>query len=216
MTFSSEFIILNTTKIGEKSLVLHALTRELGRRSFIVSVGKSSGMSLFLPLNILEGEISENSKSDLWRVRNISAVEPLSGLRGSVAKGAMAMFMSEVLYRSIKDGSYEEGLFEWCKRSILTLDALERDFCNYHLRFLLEYAGALGFSPSVEGLAPFAGEKMQELTLLLQSDFASSMLLPLNGESRGQIAEVLLQYLRYHTDSAINVRSLSVLKELFR
>ena len=216
MTFSCEFIILNTTKIGEKSLVLHCLTRELGRRSFIVSVGKSSGMSLFLPLNILEAEISENSRSDLWRARNITAREPLNGLRSSVAKNAIAMFMSEVLYRSIKDGSYEDGLFDWCRRSILTLDALERDFSNYHLRFLLEYAGALGFSPTVDDLAPFAGEKLQELSLLLQSDFANSMLLPLSGETRSDIAEILLQYLRYHTEASINVRSLGVLRELFR
>ena len=216
MTFTCEFIILNTTKIGEKSLVLHCLTAELGRRSFIVSVGKNSHMSLFLPLNILEAEISENSKSDLWRARNITAIEALNGLRSSVAKNAIAMFMSEVLYRSIREGAFEQGLFEWCKRSILTLDALERDYSNFHLRFLLEFAGALGFSPSVEGLSPFAGEKMQELTQLLQSDFASSMLLPLSGEARSDIAEILLQYLRYHSDSAINVRSLAVLRELFR
>lgn len=216
MTLSTEFIILNTTKIGEKSLVLHCLTPSLGRRSFIVSVGKSSGMSLYLPLNILEGEVIENAKTDLWRVRGLSAVAPLNGIRSSVAKNAICMFMSEVLWRSIKDGACEEGLFEWCKRSILTLDALESDYSNYHLRFLLEYAGALGFSPSFEDLAPFAGEKMQELKELLQSDFASSMLIPLNGRSRGEIAEILLQYLRYHSGSAINVRSLSVLSELFR
>ena len=124
--------------------------------------------------------------------------------------------MSEVLYRTIKDGAKEDGLFEWCRKSILTLDALENDFANYHLRFLLELAGALGFGPDMEGLAPFAGNRFGEIRDLLSLGFAESMLLPLNGESRNEIAEILVKYLSYHTESAITVRSLPVLRELYR
>ena len=215
MTFSTEFIILNTTKIGEKSLVLHCLTRELGRRSFIVSVGKSSGMSLFLPLNILEGEISENSKSDLWRARNISAVEPLSGLRSSVSKGAMAMFMSEVLYRAIKDGCNEEGLYEWCEKVILLLDAMKTDFSNFHLRFLLELCIALGFSPQSSDLKPFVGDNYPLVEKIIHSDFARTMLIPLNGQTRNQLAEDILRYIEFHTESTLSINSLKVLRELF-
>ena len=215
MTHSSELIILASTKIGEKTLVLHSLSPAWGRRSFICSVSRSTPMALFLPLNILEGEIKENPKSDLWRVGALSAVHPLSGIRNSIFKNTMTLFMSEVLFRTIKDGANGDELFEWCKKSILTLDAMDSDFSNYHLRFLLEFAGILGFSPSVEGLAPFAGKRLKELESLLQLGFAESMLLPLNGEARNEIAGILLKYLGYHTESTINVRSLSVLRELF-
>lgn len=216
MTHSSELIILACTKIGEKSLVLHTLSPVWGRRSFICTVSRSSGMSLFLPLNILNAEIVENPKSDLWRLHAISAAYPLSGIRNNIHKNTMTLFLSEVLYRTIKDGANEDGLFDWCKKSILTLDSLESDYANFHIRFLLELAGALGFDPSGEDLAPFAGEHYKTMLDLTRLSFAESMLLPLSGESRNEIAEIMLRYLSYHTESAINAKSLPVLRELYR
>jgi DNA repair protein RecO (recombination protein O) len=216
MDLHTRLIILNTTKIGERSLVLHALSPDWGRRSFIASVPKGGGMALFQPLTVLDAEVRENPRSDLWRVHALSASHPLTGIRTSAAKNAMTLFMSEVLYRTVRDGAREEGLFEWCERSILTLDALRGDYANYHLRFLLEFAAALGFSPSLEDLMPFAGERLQEVRALLQSDFGACMLIPLNGETRSEIAEILLRYLGYHTETRIEARSLRVLRELFR
>lgn len=215
MTHSAQLIILAVTKVGEKSIVLHCLTRQWGRRSFIVSVSRTSGMALFLPLNILDAEVLENPKSDLWRMHAVSAAFPLNGIRSDVRKNAMTMFMSEVLFRTVKDGCNEEGLFDWCCKSILTLDALENDFSNYHLRFLLELCGALGFSPSAEDLMPFAEGHLGDVGQLLSLDFTHFMLYPLSGSSRNEIAELLLHYLSHHIESRIDVKSLRVLRELF-
>lgn len=215
MTHSAQLIILAVTKVGEKSIVLHCLTRQWGRRSFIVSVSRTSGMALFLPLNILDAEVLENPKSDLWRMHAVSAAFPLNGIRSDVRKNAMTMFMSEVLFRTVKDGCNEEGLFDWCCKSILTLDALENDFSNYHLRFLLELCGALGFSPSAEDLMPFAEGHLGDIGQLLSLDFTHFMLYPLSGSSRNEIAELLLHYLSHHIESRIDVKSLRVLRELF-
>lgn len=216
MVHHTQLIILNTTKVGERSLVLHALSPDWGRRSFIASVPRGGRMALFQPLGLLDAEVTENPRSDLWRVHGLSARHPLSGIRTSPAKNAMGLFMSEVLYRTIRDGAREEGLFEWCERAVLTLDALPGDYANYHLRFLLELAVALGFAPSAEDLAPFAGEHLEPVCALLQSDFSACMLVPLSGETRSAIAESLLRYLSFHTESQIQVRSLQVLRELFR
>jgi DNA repair protein RecO (recombination protein O) len=216
MVHRTQLIILNTTKVGERSLVLHALSPDWGRRSFITSVPKGGGMALFQPLGILDAEVVENPKSDLWRVHGLSAKYPLVSLRTSASKNAISLFMSEVLYRTVREGGREEGLFEWCERAILTLDALEGDYANYHLRFLLELSAALGFSPSLEDLAPFAGVHLTQVRDLLRSDFGACMLLPLNGEARNEIAELLLRYLSYHTETRIEARSLRVLRELFR
>lgn len=216
MIHSTRLIVLGVTKVGEKSVVLHTLSPDFGRRSFITSAGKSSPMALFLPLNILDAEVQENPKSDLWRLKSVSAAYPLFGIRGNVAKNAMTMFMSEVLYRTVTEGAYEEGLFEWCEKCILTLDALESDFANYHIRFLLELCAALGFRPELGDLAPFAGDHLASLRDFLSMDFASSMLIPLNGHTRNEIAELLLRYISVHTESRLDVQSLKVLSELFR
>ena len=216
MVYHTRLIILNTTKVGERSLVLHALSPDWGRRSFITAVPRGGGMALFQPLSVLDAEITENPRSELWRAHALSARHPLTGLRTDATKNAISLFISELLYRTVHDGAREEGLFEWCERSILTLDALQGDYANYHLRFLLEFAAALGFSPSVEDLMPFAGDHLRELRELVRSDFGSCMLVPLSGQARSEIAEILLRYLGYHTETRIELRSLRVLQELFR
>lgn len=211
-----ELIVLSTTKVGENALVVHTLSREWGRRGFLVRSGAKAGMSRFLPLNILEAEVVENPKSELWSLRNIGPKDALSGIRNNIHKNTMTLFLSEVLLRTLKDGTNEDGLFDWCVGSILTLDALKSDFTNFHIRFLLEFAGALGFRPTLQDIAPFAGENLQRLKPFLETSFEESMLLPLSGENRNALCEILLQYLSYHTDTNIQVKSLQVLRELYR
>ena len=106
-------------------------------------------------------------------------------------------------------------MYEWCERSILLLDAVESDFSNFHLRFLLELAVALGFSPELRDLQPFVGDNYQVVEQLMSGSFAETMLIPMNGQLRNEIAEEVLRYIEYHTESALNVNSLRVLRELF-
>ena len=213
MPVSTRIIVLNTTKVGDKSLVVHALSRELGRRSFIVSAGGRTGMAYWQPLSVLDAEVIENPKSDLWRLHGVSAVYPLAGLRGDVGRSAVCMFMAEVLYRAVRDGA-EPELYDWCEKSILTLDALSGSYSNYHLRWLLELASAMGFTPSLEDLAPFAEEHLLEMSGLL-GPYEGALLLPLTGKARSEIAGALLDYLSAHLEYRLNIRSLAVLGELF-
>ena len=216
MTSNTELIVLHTTKFGENSLVVHTLSKDYGRRSFLVKgAGKKSMMSLFLPLNVLEADILETNKSTLFTARNLTAKHPLLGIRNNMFKNSMTMFMSEVLYRVVKDGAYEQGLFEWCEKDILLLDAIQTDFSNFHIRFLLELTVALGFSPESQDLMPFVGEHYPVVEKFMTLPFADSMLIPLNGAARNEIAEEILRYIEYHTESSVNVNSLKVLRELF-
>ena len=172
-------------------------------------------MSLFLPLNILEAEIVVSTKSTLYTARGLTARHPLMGIRSDVFKNSITMFMSEVLYRVVKDGVSEPGLYDWCERSILLLDAVQTDFSNFHLRFLLELAVALGFSPESRDLQPFVGENFDVVERLMRGSFAQTMLIPMNGPLRNEIAEQVLRYIEYHTDSTLRINSLKVLRELF-
>ena len=212
----TELIVLHTTKFGENSLVVHTLSKEYGRRGFLVrGVGKKSLMTLFQPLSILEAEITESSRSTLFSAKNLSLKHHLSGIRNSMFKNTMTMFMSEVIYRSVRDGANEEGLYEWCEKSILLLDGIESDFSNFHIRFLLEFSIALGFSPDPHGIMPFVERHYPIVERFLKEPFAESMLIPLSGEIRNEIAEDILRYIEFHTESALNINSLRVLREIF-
>ena len=133
MKQSAELVVLSTTKVGENQLVVHTLSKEFGRRGFIVRPGKKTSAALFMPLSILEADIVENPKSQLWSLKDVSALDALGGIRGNIHKNTISLFLAEVLFRTVREGAYEDGLYEWCVRSILTLDALEGDFSNFHV-----------------------------------------------------------------------------------
>ena len=172
-------------------------------------------MSLFLPLNILEAEVVESSKSSLYSARNMVSACPLVGIRNSILKNSVTMFISEVLYRAIKEGASEQGLYEWCRKNILMLDAMESDFSNFHIRFLLELAVVMGFSPQSKDLEHFVGERFPIVEQFMTTSFAESMLIPINGAARNEIAEGVLRYIGFHAESSLNINSLKVLRELF-
>ena len=215
MTESIEAIVLGHTKFGENSVMVHTLSQAYGRRGFLVRIGKKAGMALLLPMNILEMDIVPNPKSTLGSAKNLSAKDSLNGIRNNLYKNTISLFLSEVLLRAVRDGQTEDGLYPWCVRSILTLDGLEADFSNFHIRFLLELAGALGFSPTFQDIAPFAEKHLAQMKPFLTTDFSESMLIPLRGEDRNALCEDLLRYLEYHTESTLRVHSLSVLREVF-
>ena len=216
MTVNIELIVLHTTKTGDNSIVAHTLSKEYGRRSFLIrGAGKKSTMAMLLPLSIIEADVVETTKSTLFTARNLSSRYPLLGIRNNLYKNSMTLFLSEVLYRTVKDGANEDGLYGWCVKNILLLDALDSDFSNFHIRFLLEFAVALGFSPESRDLAPFMGENFPIVEKFMKDSFADAMMIPLNGSVRNEIAEGILRYIEFHSDSAINVASLNVLRELF-
>lgn len=216
MMNNSEFILLHTTKYGENSIILHTLSREYGRKGFFIkSMPRRSATSLFFPLSILEADIFETNKSRLFTARNVASRYSLTGIRNSIGKSAITMFVSEVLYRVIKDGMQDAALYDMCVRNILLLDAMESDFSNFHLYFLFEFIISLGFSPELHDLEPFLDERLPLVADFIGKPFSEAMLVPMTGEVRNDIAERLLKYIEYHTESSVKVNSLKVLRELF-
>ena len=216
MMTHTTLLVLALTKIRENTLVLHTLSPDFGRRSFIAGVSKKSPMALYLPLNILDVEVSENPRSDLWRIGNVSLRFPLNSIRSSVYKNAIAMFVSELLYRTVREGMESDTLFDWCCKSVLSLESLESDYSNFHLLFLLGLASQLGFGASLDDIAPFAGEHFSVVRDLLTLPLAQALMLPMNGKTRNDISQSLVNYLSRHTETAINVQSLKVLAEVLR
>jgi len=208
-----EIIVLGTTDFAEKSLVIHCLSKTWGRRGFLVrNASKCSGF--FQPLSIIACTVIENPKSSLFCAKDFSSVMPLNGIRNSIAKNSMSIFIAEVLFRALREGMDEQGLYGWCKEEIVLLDSLCEHYSNFHIRFLLDFAAACGFRPSVEDIMPFIGDQAEKTIELMKSEAADSLLVPMTGTQRSAICERLIKYLEFHLDTKINVKSLKVLSEL--
>ena len=212
---STEFILLHTTRYGDSSIILHTLSKENGRKGFFVkNISRRCVSSVFFPLAILEADIDDHVRSRMPNVRNVSLRYALNGIRNNLKKGAISVFVSEVLFRVVKEGMQDSALYDMCERNILLLDAMESDFSNFHLYFLMEFIIALGFSPAPEDLEPFMGEHLSLMSDFISLPFSEAMLVPMSGGIRSELAERLLKYIEFHIESPVNVNSLKVLKEL--
>ena len=212
---STEFILLHTTRYGDSSIILHTLSKEFGRKGFFVkNISRRCVSSVFFPLAILEADIDDHVRSRMPNVRNVSLRYALNGIRNNLKKGAISVFVSEVLFRVVKEGMQDSALYDMCERNILLLDAMESDFSNFHLYFLMEFIIALGFSPAPEDLEPFMGEHLSLMSDFISLPFSEAMLVPMSGGIRSELAERLLKYIEFHIESPVNVNSLKALKEL--
>ena len=212
----AQIIILNTTAFGDKSLILHCISDLWGRRSFIVSRSSKTAPVVYRPMNILDCEVTINPKSDLWRVGSVTLKHPLTSIQSSMEKTALCMFMSEVLYRTVREPAQDDAaLFLWCEQNVLTLEALQNDFANFHILYLLGLSSALGFAPTREALAPFVGEAYSTAGEFLTLPAAEAMLLPLSGARRTELCRSIIKYLEHHTESRIDIKSLDVLHQIF-
>lgn len=217
MLNSSEFILLHTTKFGEKSIVLHTLSKEYGRKGFFVkNISNRAVTSLFFPLAILEADILETTRSRLFTASHLALARPLAGIRNSIRKSAISIFLSEVIYRVVKEGICDRALYDMCEKDIMLLDAMDDDFSNFHLYFLLDFIVALGFSPGPRDLEPFMDRYLGLVSEFMGKPFSEAMLVPMTGDIRNEVAERLLKYIEFHTESAVSVNSLKILHELFR
>lgn len=216
MKTAAEFIVLNSVKYGEKSLVLQCLCRDLGRRSFFVR-SAASVASLIDPMSVLEGSVVESPHfaSSMPSVTSLSRRVSFPGIRSSVYKSSITMFMAEVIYRTMPEGVAEDGVYDWCVGKLALLEALDKDFGNYPLIFLMELSVNLGFRPRSEDIAPFVSpEHIETVHQLMSLPFAEAMLVPLSGRVRNSISDSLLRYMELHLDTSLNIKSLPILREL--
>ena len=245
---SSRIIVLHLTKYGESSLVVHAIDSACGRCSYMLrGAGRSKHVTMgtLHNLAILDIVSIANPKSSLAYIKEYEPAVQLTSLRSDMDKNAIAMFISELLYRTIVEQNSDERLFGWLCSTIALLDATRGSIANFHLWFLAGFCTVMGFGPSREGLfdgcdlllsagsfqnpgrtngtaangTPAQGAGSDNLALLRQltaSEFQDAMALPLTGARRRDFCERMIRYISYHLGINLNIRSLDVLHELYR
>lgn len=215
MRQSDRIIILNTTRYGENSVILHCLSKTYGRCGMMAKGAGRLG-AFFQPLNILDCSTTRSPKSSLISASDFSSAVSLNGIRNSYSKNAISIFMAEVLFRSLHEGFLDDGLFDWCAAQIMVLNAMERDFSNFHIRFLMDLSSTLGFKAGFEDLLPYMENSTDVATRMADGDFAEAMLLGMNGEQRTRLCANILKYLENHLETPLHIRSLPILNELFQ
>ena len=219
-------IVINYIRLRETSIVVNIYTEEFGIRSYIENGIRSSKsknkIALFQPLTILEMVVFEKESKGLKRISEIKCNHPYQSLPYNILKSSIALFLAEVLKKTLKEEESNTPLFNFLVYSFGFLDELESEISNFHLIFLVKLSSYLGFSPETSeqvlhefqlvNLRPFNTGLMVAFNELLLSDFHTP--LKINRIQRAELLDILLSFYKIHIDGFGDLRSHSILKEV--
>ncbi len=221
-------IALSYIRYRETSIIARVYTEEFGLQSYIVNSvrtarSKNNRIALFQPLTLLDMVVYYRNDRDLHRLSEIKTSHPFQSLPFDVAKSTMAMFVTEMLNKVLKEEAGSPVLFRFLMDSVLFLEQSRQHHENFHLAFLLKLSFFLGFGPESarefesqlqENSYPFLPDTDMEIALniMLQQPLGSPV--KLARASRNDILDALVAYYQIHIDSVGEVKSLPVLREI--
>jgi DNA repair protein RecO (recombination protein O) len=145
-------IVLRTVKYGETSLIVTIFTELFGIQSYIINgirtgSKKSAGKAaLFQPAAILDLVVYHNELKQLNRIKEFKWEKLYENIFSDVPKNAVAMFMVELLAKSLKQPESNPELFYFAEDCFLTLDKSESMVtANLPLFFMLHLSHFFGF-----------------------------------------------------------------------
>jgi DNA repair protein RecO (recombination protein O) len=222
--YKTKGIVLNYLKYGETSIITKILTEDFGVQSYIVNGARSKkprfSISYFQPLTLLNMVVYKKKNANLNRISEIDCASAASSIPLNIHKTGIALFISEILNRVLKEEMEDRQLFDFVYHAIQILDHQKQDFENFHLLFLIKLSGNLGFSPVtgkelITQLYQHPDEDMWEINCfdqLIQSDFTSKI--KLNVRLRRKLLDDLIMYYHLHLDNLGPIRSMEVLREV--
>ena len=210
-------IVLHTLKYNDTSIIVDIYTELSGRASFLVAVPRSRKAAvksvLFQPLSFIEFEADYRPNATLYRVKEAKSFYPFSSIPYDPYKSAMALFLSEFLYRAIREEAENRPLFAYLQHSIIWLDECREGFSNFHLVFLLN-ACFTSTRPQLHS-SYINPEDAGRLRQLMRMNYETMHLFGMSRAERTRCLTTINDYYSLHLPDFPVLKSLEVLKELF-
>lgn len=196
MYVTTEAIVLSLEPVSDKAQVTHVYTRTGGRERYkVFGLGRRHAIGVYSPLSLVQ------LTTDKTSVRTAQLTYVPQTLMTDARKRAVALFISEVLYHTLRYPMTDERMFDFLANAIRELDETEEPQ-NFHLRFLIDFAAMLGFGM----------ESSQQSAISPQ---LSAVGHPLTRKERQEALRTLCTYFEQHVETWQNPRSLEILIEVF-
>lgn len=148
MIAESRIIVLHTIKHGDNGLVLQCYSNNAGRQSLYLRVSSRNKVNIsnIHRLSILD-IITYSNGSSMPTIRELTPVTKLASIRTNIFKNTIAIFLSELLAKSIRESEANLQLFDFLCSSINILEHLNGGEANFHIHFIVHLSKMLGFMP---------------------------------------------------------------------
>lgn len=239
MLQSTRGIVFKQFKYSESSIIVKIYTEDFGLQSYIVKGVRSKRSktkpALFQPLNLLDLVVYHKEGKTLNHVKEVKLSFPYQSIPIDITKRSLLFFLNELLFRSVKEETPNQSLFEWIFHSLTWLDLSDNNSVNYHLVFMLQLTRFLGFFPKKNSSEQFEFFDLQEglflsrqpehpnyikgkpvilLERLQDANFEMSGKIEINTNERRHLLESLIVYYRLHLPGFGEMKSPEVLKSV--
>src|SRR5688572_9797502 len=149
MLYKTRGIVFRFVKFGETSIIVTIFTELFGLQSYIVNGVRSKSaknkIALYQPLTLLNLVAYHRENVNIERIREIQCFHPYQTLNADIPKSAMALFITELINKTVKDESHTHEMFGFLSNSLIAIDSLKTGFENSHLIFMIKLSRLLGF-----------------------------------------------------------------------
>lgn len=220
MIHKTRGIVFRFTRYGETSIIVTIFTEAFGLQSYIVNGVRSKSaknkIALYQPLTLLNLVVYHREHANLERIKEIQCFHPYQSITVDIKKSTIAMFITELLNKTVKEESGASNLFEFLVEALVRMDALTAGVENAHLIFMIKLSRYLGFGPQFvnEILGGRITDDKTEAVLhqMLTAEFEST--LTATNEQRRNIMELLLKFYGEHLENFGELKSVQVLRDV--
>ena len=220
MIFKTRGIVFRFTKYGETSIIVTIFTDVFGLQSYIVngirSKSSKNKIALYQPLTLLHLVVYHREHANIERIREVQCMHPYQTLTADVKKSTMAMFITELLNKTIREESHSKDLFTFLSDSLIAIDNLKSGYENAHLLFMIRLSRYLGFGPQFANeilggrVTDEATEKL--LKQLLTADYHDTVVI--SNIQRRAILDLMIRFYSDHIGNLGEIRSVQVLRDI--
>lgn len=241
MLATTEGIVLHFIKYRESSVITTIYTRDFGRQSYLINAARSkkskNRASLLQPLFLVDLVAYQKQSRELNRVKELKSNQPYQNIAFDIAKSTQAILLAEILYKTLNEQESFPEMYDFIKNTLLYFDLMENGASNFHLFFLFRLTEYLGFLPNttkigfeawfdlkkgaVANFQPshpfFANKEITEYLIILSTLKINELAeFKISRTMRNKLLTVLIDYYQLHFDSLGEIKSMSVLKEVFQ
>ena len=238
MFVNTDAIVLSKIKYGDSGIILSCYTKSFGIKTYFLKgvLKQRKGkfrLAYLQPLSQVTLEATHKNNRSLQSLRELKPLIHYKTLHTDIIKGAIVIFLSEVLVQLLKEEESNDALYDFISTSLQWLDE-EKNSPNFHLLFLLAIAKFLGLNPdkssihldyfnlqagkfegSKNGIYSISGNNLTLLKQLLGTKFDGLNEVKTNSRQRQDFLNMILLYFELHLGGFKKPQSLQILNQVF-
>lgn len=238
MLVATKAIVISKIRFKDNDLIVKCYTEASGIKSYLIknALKRKSGKfkaAYFQLLTLLEIQADHKASRSLQYLREVKLVHNYRTVHSNVKKGAIAMFLAEILDIVIREEEEHPALYQFMETAFIWFDEQETN-TSFHLVFLIELTKYLGFYPDLSQIDAsvfnleegkfesqptsnycVSGTILTHFKSLLGIKFDVHNSFKMSSVEKRELLDIMLLYFKLHLHGFKTPKSVSVLNQVF-